>query len=152
MDAGRHGDFTPDEATVTARTERDTASERGTTTERDATERPRTRRTATRARRAPKADAEPAPARARPFHYATQRCLTVGQVARWLPAAATCALSAGALRFPVVAVRLAAQSGSPVHVCPTLTADALYLDHRDLAALEAGAIVPDLAETVARIR
>ena len=88
----------------------------------------------------------------RAFHYASERCVLLGQIADRLPRTVACRLTAGARRMPVVAIRLSTLAGASVHVSPTLTGEALYLDHRDFSALEGGAVVPDLADVIAAIR
>ena len=90
--------------------------------------------------------------RARAFHYRTERTTPLGRLADRLPPALARTLSPGARRLPVVAVRLSSRAGSAVHAAPALTASALYVDHRDLAAIEAGAVVPDLEDLIARLR
>lgn len=88
------------------------------------------------------------PGRARrfepPFHYATQTVTTLEHVAERLPATARVRLTARGRRISVVSVRLTGRGGGTIHARPTATAEALYLDYRDLAALEAGAAVPEL--------
>lgn len=88
----------------------------------------------------------------RPFHYASARMMMLGQLADMLPSGRSLALSQDARRLPVIGVRLTSRSGRAVHAAPALTEDALFVDHRDLAALDAGALVPDLAALVERVR
>ena len=78
------------------------------------------------------------------FHYVTQAVTTLEHVAERLPAAARVRLTARGRRISVVSVRLTERGGRTVHAKPTATAEALYLDYRDLAALEAGGAVPEL--------
>lgn len=88
----------------------------------------------------------------KPFHYASERTMMLGQLADMLPRARSLRLSADARRMPVIGVRLTSRTGRSVHAVPTLTGEALFVDHRDLAALDAGAVVPDLAAVVESVR
>ena len=90
--------------------------------------------------------------RPRAFHYATARTLLLGQIAEKLSPALARTLGPRARRMQVIAVRLSSRAGSSVHATPTLTSDALFIDHRDLAALDAGAIVPDLEDVIGQLR
>ena len=87
----------------------------------------------------------PAP---RAFHYATARTVPIAQLAVRLSPGVAAALTARVRRLPVVAVRVTSRGGTAVHAAPAPTPDALYVDHRDLMALEAGAEVPDLEDAV----
>ena len=82
------------------------------------------------------------------FHYVTQATTTLEQVASSLPTAIRDRLTARERRIAVVAIKLSGRSGVTLHSPPTATPEALYLDYRDLAALQAGATVPDVAETL----
>ena len=93
-----------------------------------------------------------ASARGPAFHYASERTLLLGQLTDYLPPTLACTLTPGARRTQVIAVKVTTASGASVHVRPFATGSALYLDHRDLSALEGGAIVPDLADVVERLR
>lgn len=92
-----------------------------------------------------------APRPKQPFHYTTQRTTTLEHIADRLPRAIAARLTARGRRVQIVSVRLAGRDGTTVHASPTATADALFLDYRDLAALEAGASVPDLEGQVVAV-
>ena len=83
-----------------------------------------------------------------PFHYATERTLPLSRIADRLPPRVADTLSARARRATVVAIRLSSRGGRAIHSPPTIAGEVLYLDYRDLAAMEAGAIVPDVAELI----
>ena len=84
----------------------------------------------------------------RPFHYATHATTTLEHIAASLPVRARARLTARGRRIAVVSVRLTGRGGATVHSPPAATPDALYVDYRDLAALEAGASVPDIEAAI----
>ena len=88
----------------------------------------------------------------RAFHYASTRTVPLGHIASRLGGRVAFELTSDARRMPVIGIKITSLSGGSVHAPPTLTEGGLYLDHRDLAAIETGAVVPELAEIVARIR
>lgn len=89
------------------------------------------------------------PAGGEPFHYRTERTLQLRDLEPML---------GPELRprtrdrdVEVVVVRATTRNGAVRRVVPVALPDALFLDFRDLAAIEAGGIVPDLGEALGEL-
>lgn len=152
MDGGRHDDFSTHDDVATAELR---SVDLGSIGEAIARPRPnaRSRRGRAIAPDVRGSTSQPAASQApKPFHYASARTMMLGQLADMMLPGRSLRLSADARRMPVIGVRLTSRTGRSVHAAPVLTGEALFVDHRDLAALDAGAVVPDLAAVVESVR
>ena len=86
------------------------------------------------------------------YEYQTEHTLRLADLERPIRATTSFMPRAAERALAVHIVRAAGRAGQAVRVEPTPLADALYLDVRDLAALQAHAIVPGLEEALRAMR
>ena len=87
-----------------------------------------------------------------PYEFQTLETLTLGDIEREIRASTAFVPRAGDRALDVHAVRAHTRDGRVVRVDPVATADALFVDARDLAALRARAIVPGLEGALGSLR
>ena len=104
----------------------------------------RTDRPAPRTPRRPTERGDEPPA----FLYRTERTLRLRDVEHALRRVCAVTLRARDRDVEVHAVRATCPEGRSVHVRPAALPEGLYLDYRDLKAIESGAIVPGLEDAV----
>ena len=86
------------------------------------------------------------------FHYACEKTLRVRDIEDDVRRVCAVPLRARDRDLTVMTVRASALDGTPVRVAPVAVDDTLYLDFRDLRALQAHAIVPGLDEAVRELQ
>lgn len=85
------------------------------------------------------------------FLYRTERSLRLRDIENALRRVCAVTLRSRDREVEVHAVRATCPEGRAVHVRPAALPEGLYLDHRDLRAVEAGGIVPGLEEALVAV-